>query len=718
MMIPDSHLPRRDFLMRLVGGWFTIALSLLGTGCGPGMAPKTVPTTSPARSGDSLEAVREAFKKQLGTHSYRSALQQLNTTFGSQPDQKPAPLTDAQRQLDVKDIGLENDELAEVSNLTFTALDAHYLDQCFLLRDAVRSFDLPDLNALQRAKNAFAWVVRQVRLQEKDAEPLPPLIVLRRGWGTSLERSYLYLAVLHQMGLECCLITYPVEASGQGISRYWIPGVLVEKKIYLFDTRLGMPLPDPDPKGKGIATLAQVRSPKGYFDRFTIDPKDDRHRYDITPEQAGRTEILLTWPLSALAPRMTYLENLLASMNNKVRLSADPAGMRQRFEEAAQEHKLPVRLNNRRGDYTYTTPLQVLRHFLPPSEGGIDQNPPGRTRLFLAEFELTPWRALPQEIFGPPYSEANLVKGLRYAFGELFAQFPLPPPRNLQLQKDHSPVGIGKDPEKNQSNVQERFEQYLRDPVVPYLAVTGTQTLLDQLSVHHSLKSNSPRDDLLRGRWDEATTKLVEVVDQVRFQKSRFQSEPDLAAKMRRWFEDAVAAQAELQKAVRGEGDLDRVRLKLTVLWLGDVKPAPAEIDETGKPQPSRPASHRNPPWLTFVLGLAADPMGAEATYLLALTKHEKAERAQARLDALPGSQHPDRIKDCREAWETAANWWKRYLEEYPTGSGAAAARLGYARTLEALHQPDQARELLRNLTGNLSPLDETARLYRAKALK
>jgi hypothetical protein len=518
------------------------------------------------------------------------------------------------------------------------------------------------------------------------------------------------------MGLDGCLITYPAETSGQGVSRYWIPGVLVDKQVYLFDTRLGMPLPGPD--GKGVATLAGVRTNKNVFDQFAIDSGDERHRYDMTPEQVGRAEVLLTWPMSALAPRMVYLENLLASMNNKVRLSADPAAVQKAFDLAAKDQKLTVRLNNRLGDFSYPTPMRVLRHFLPAMEGGVDAAPPGRTRQAVAELELIPWRALPPETFQAPYNNANLIKGFRYTFGELFEQFPLPPPRNPQIQKDHNPVGIGKEPEKNQGDVHQRFEQYLRDAVVPYLALTGPGTPLDRFPVHYSLKPNTPRDDLLRGRWDDATTKLVVVLDQVRLQKSLFQSETELPNKMSQWFQNAVAVQAELQKAVRGEGDLDRVKSKLAVLWLGNVQPAPAENMEPGQPQVGRPVSSRLPSWLAFVLGLAAEPMGSEATYTLALAKQEKAERGLARLDVTAGKKTEAQAKKNREEWETAANWWRTYLNDYAAGPEAAAARLEFARCLEVLNQREQARQVLSNLSGNLTSLDETARLYRAKRLQ
>src|SRR5579859_7981021 len=158
MMAPAPHFSARALL----------TLAALGLpaliGCKPSVATKTASITMPLHSTDSLETVREAFKKQAGLQSYRSALQQLNTTFGG-TEAKPAPLTSAQRQFLANEVGLDDDELGEVSSLTFTPMDAHYLDQCLLLRDSARSFDVPELAPLARAKNAFAWVLRQVRLQ-------------------------------------------------------------------------------------------------------------------------------------------------------------------------------------------------------------------------------------------------------------------------------------------------------------------------------------------------------------------------------------------------------------------------------------------------------------------------------------------------------------------------------------------------------------------------
>jgi hypothetical protein len=288
--------------------------------------------------------------------------------------------------------------------------------------------------------------------------------------------------------------------------------------------------------------------------------------------------------------------------------------------------------------------------------------------------------------------------------------FPLPAPRNLQIQDRNNPVGVGKEKGRERDDLTQSFVQYLVVPEKSY----G----MEQVPIHYVLSPKTPRDDVLRGRWDEATGKLVEALDQVRFQKGLAESDPDLPRKIGQWFRDVVAADADLLRATKDGVDLERAQARLAALWVGGIQLAPAEPDNRDKPPAAKLMPARLPTWLPAVLGWAADPMGADATYLLALAKQEKAERNQARLEALAGKSTPAQAKESREAWETASNWWRTYLNDYPSGIEAAAARLGYARTLEALDRRAQAHEVLSDLAGNMSPLDETARLHRAKLLK
>src|SRR5262249_12398750 len=118
--------------------------------------------------------------------------------------------------------------------------------------------------------------------------------------------------------------------------------------------------------------------------------------------------------------------------------------------------------------------------------------------------------------------------------------------------------------------------------------------------------------------------------------------------------------------------------------------------------------------------GLAARIRGHEVTYLLALCKQEQAERLQARLERLrrEGKATDDDVQAAKSAWTDAQEKWELHASEQPPPPAAAAARLLHARALERLGQRDQARPLLEDLSGDLTPLEQTARLYLARQLR
>src|SRR5262249_141879 len=161
---------------------------------------------------------------------------------------------------------------------------------------------------LMQAELAFQWVMRQVTLQQRGDELLSPHLVLHGGQGTAHERALVFLALLHQLNLDGCMIAVPGDAPDQ--LRFCLPAVLMAdadaSAFSLSEPRLGLPLPGPG--GKGVATLAQLREQPELLGPLTAD-KDAP--YDVTPEQARRAEVYLVCPLSALAPRMKFLEDLL-----------------------------------------------------------------------------------------------------------------------------------------------------------------------------------------------------------------------------------------------------------------------------------------------------------------------------------------------------------------------------------------------------------------------
>src|SRR5262249_53523620 len=153
------------------------------------------------------------------------------------------------------------------------------------------------------------------------------------------ERAIAFLALLDVLGIDGCMVVVP-GARKEDPLRAWVPGALLGNDIYLFDTRLGFPLPGPD--GKGIATLAQVRAG---LDLRQILKVQDNHPYDLGPESTRQAQLEVAYNLSSLAPRMEFLQNHLAA-TEKINLWVDPVGRFKRFQAAAGE----VRVWNSPGD--------------------------------------------------------------------------------------------------------------------------------------------------------------------------------------------------------------------------------------------------------------------------------------------------------------------------------------------------------------------------------
>src|SRR5205807_6924960 len=251
----------------------------------------------------------------------RVVVRELNLYIDA-AEEKPPALGIAELDLlkNKDQFSLDDGELAEVGRTTFTPLDAHYFEQCILIHEAVRSLRLDKLAPLDQAAAGFAWTMRQVQLRERPGDALAVDFVLRRGHGSSLERALVFLAVLQQLGIDGCMLTVPGKP-GEPAVRYWIPGALVNHEIYLFDTRLGMPLPGP--KGQGIASLGQVRSDPEALRQLQVD---DKTPYDVSQDQARRADVNVAVDLSALAPRMRYMQERLSGAD-RLQLGVDPAAV-------------------------------------------------------------------------------------------------------------------------------------------------------------------------------------------------------------------------------------------------------------------------------------------------------------------------------------------------------------------------------------------------------
>lgn len=628
-------------------------------GCTRPTHPTTVvPTTRVAD--DSVASVTELLRRGADVEAWRAYTQQLNHYLDEHPNAL-LRLSKDDQQLLATQFRLDKAELAEVENGTFTPLDAHYLELAFVLRDAARALNLEDLTPLDQVTQAFRWVVRQVRLQQGEAFAVPPLPVLRRGWGTARGRDLAFLALLDQLGIDGCMVTLPAGMPGQAQPRDWVPGALIGNDIFLFDTRLGLPLPGPS--GQGVATLAQVRAG---LDLRPILKTQDAFAYDVGPESTQHAEVQVAYGLSSLAPRMKFLQDYLAA-TEKITLWVDPRARLDRFEAAA---KGTVGVWSRPGDAN--TSLRVLRAFLPPQEGGVAQQP---LRELVHQQEI-PWQYFPPLLALPGEPGQRLQGIFAVPFIYFSMQTRMPPERLAAWLPGLSEASVDK---------------------------PGTRKLSENL-----VRSPLPRDLMLHGRFDEAATLLVAMHDELQRQKAR-PAGPKLEENVRRWSKRAIEAYSDLGRAEEAS------KLK------GD-EPAAAGAVSNAKERVNQLWSRPQSDPVSALLQLSmAEPMLERIVYLLALCKQEQAERLQAKQDHLarPNKSLPAaEVRALTDAWKSAAGWWRSYLNEHASAPAAPAARLLYARALQALGQREAAIALLENLSGVSVDLEKTARLYLAKQLK
>jgi hypothetical protein len=511
---PLSYLLVRYWLVWVFSGIIPAAILIFLFGAGISSTKPTNVVSRATAEEDNLRDARATLARDPDLATFRASLGRINTYLSEHNEQR-APTVAAEAQARMAErFGLDEGELAESTHNSYSALDGRYLDECLLFRDAARGLDAEESTsegkvlhpeALDRALAAFHWVVRQVRpinqdpeaLLNPDQEQLPPAFTLRRGWGDPLERALVFLALLQQDSgperLRGCLLTVPGKAKGS--PRLWACGVVVgdENKVYLFDPRLGLPLPGAG--GKGVATLeAAIKDPAVLAQ---IDAGPD-NRYDVKAEQARAADGLVVFSLSALAPRTRHLQETLLKNSLGARLAADTADV-DRVREA-------IKASGGAGASLWKPGIGLLRRFLPPAEGGVDAGEkvllsdlPGfttrgdrsaimMTRLARFEWALVPWELMPQQ-FNPRDFPVNVGLGQRVR--EYFASL---------------------------------FTSPIRDP-------------------------RSSRELLLHGRYNQAVPKLVNEDNELREALARRLQRPGLDQEIAEWLKAARDVYADKQRA-------------------------------------------------------------------------------------------------------------------------------------------------------------------------
>ena len=179
---------------------------------------------------------------------------------------------------------------------------------------------------------------------------------------------------------------------------------------------------------------------------------------------------------------------------------------------------------------------------------------------------------------------------------------------------------------------------------------SGDQSNDPRRSLVQILQESWPRDCILRGRYDDASRCLMDVLRHISHNQQRLALERTLDAEATQWIEDMRTAYAALSRAEKSNNPTDNAYL--------NAKARVMELEKNAEKI------------MLLIERSMAEPMSAEATFQMALCKHEQAERLSRTAGDAPAERETS-----LNAWKNAESWWGNYLTKYgptaPAGQNA-----------------------------------------------
>lgn len=195
----------------------------------------------------------------------------------------------------------------------------------------------------------FDWTIRNIQLEPtaqptgastSDQGPPPweqgiagpgyrdfPWQTLLFGHGDAYQRARVFILLLRQYEIDAVMLAFDDQPDA-GQSQLWLPAVLIDGQLYLFDTQLGLPIPGPG--GKGVATLSEVSDDRGLLQRLELGAE---YRYPAARADMTKLLALIDASPEYLSRRMARLESELAS-DDRLLLSVLPSKMAERITAA------------------------------------------------------------------------------------------------------------------------------------------------------------------------------------------------------------------------------------------------------------------------------------------------------------------------------------------------------------------------------------------------
>lgn len=348
----------------------TISTEVPGTGSAPSAQDQDVMLKS------ALQLIETAATTP-GGDNFKIAVDRLNGYFkatGSDADFAMEPT--ARKYLAQF---LPEDQIRGIESRTFVKRDGRHIEDC-LLYHAIATRVAGTGDELSRVRAVFDWLVRHVQLVPPQSLGLPnlpqaparPFDVLLRGMATEqggewAERAWVFMALCRQLQVDVGLVRYKPPAAKQNQAAVWVCAAVIGDKAYLFDTRIGEPIPGPD--GSGVATLEEAATIPNVLDRLDL-PGESPYQTTQADLAAGKLTILIDSTLGYFSPRMREFQERLSGKNRMI-LYRDPIAQRTAFSKAlgarfadAEPWRLPLEVEYRLfNDPTFVSATQLALAF-------------------------------------------------------------------------------------------------------------------------------------------------------------------------------------------------------------------------------------------------------------------------------------------------------------------------------------------------------------------
>ena len=181
------------------------------------------------------------------------------------------------------------------------------------------------------AERLFDWTIRNIQLtadtpgDDNLASRHKPYQTLISGRGTAEERAWVFLLLARQQGLD--VVPLGLEDPATKKVRPWLSALALGDDLYLFDCRLGLPIPGPTPGS--IATLAQLTADPQLLRNLDLDAE---HPYPVTAEDLQHVVAFVEGSPASLSYRMALVESRLAG-KHKMALTSPGTKLAQRIQK-------------------------------------------------------------------------------------------------------------------------------------------------------------------------------------------------------------------------------------------------------------------------------------------------------------------------------------------------------------------------------------------------